>query len=230
MGKGEGRRGGGKISRCVRVGIERDRSAQVWRCQQNEQQTYGAENLSRPAVPWARRRSARWPPQSRHAQELACHRFPSRSAPQQYCAGTFQFCPHHVPSYPHLFGHGDAQDLLAAHCRIVLPSAVPARDEHIPSRIGSYQPMHAESVVALHQNNVSPPQSRHRNGFHMNHLAIADGRKHTGSARFKANPEPGPQAFNGYGFKLLRLRTVAGTRLIKRLGKGTPSEPAALGQ
>jgi hypothetical protein len=149
------------------------------------------------------------PAQSREPCQLTCCRSTPRDDAQESSAHSPELCAHgSSSSYPHILGHGDAQYLLATHRRIVLQSAVSARDVNIPAGIGLDQAVQAKSIAALHQNNVSPAQVGFRSGLHVNHLPIANRGSHAGSARLKADSESGSQAVQAEGFELPRLRTV----------------------
>jgi hypothetical protein len=89
-----------------------------------------------------------------------------------------------------------------------LLTAVAARDKYIPTGIGVDQAVQAESTIAFHQNNISAAQVVLGSRLHINRFSIADRGRHAGSARLKANPQSGLQAFAAEGFKLPRLRTV----------------------
>jgi len=117
-------------------------------------------------------------------------------------------CGYHPSPQSHIFGDGDAQNLLAAERRIVLLSAVAARDENVLASIGMDEAVKTESIVALHQDNVSSAQVGLGSGLHINHLSVANGGGHAGSARLKADAEPGLQAGQTESLELPGLRTV----------------------
>jgi hypothetical protein len=129
-------------------------------------------------------------------------------ASQKPTSHAFEICAHGVFADMHIFGYGYAQNLIAAHCGIVLLTAVAAGDEHIAAWIGHEQAMQAEAVVCFHQNNVSSAQGRLGRGLYVNRLPVANRGRHAGSAGLKANAQAGLQAFQAEGFELPGLRTV----------------------
>jgi hypothetical protein len=133
---------------------------------------------------------------------------PARCNAQKSSADAPEFRAQNSSSDAHVFGYGDAQNLLAPYRRIVLQSTVAARDEQIIASMDPDQAVEAETTVALHKNNVSSAQVRLGSRLHIDHLAIANRRRHTGSACLKADAESGVQTFYTEGLELLRLRTV----------------------
>jgi hypothetical protein len=117
----------------------------------------------------------------------------SRHAP----TNSLELRPDHSAPHSHFLGFCDPQNFLPTHRRIILQSAVSARNKHIALRIGNYEPMQAQPSLHLDQDKISPAQITRNRRPYMHDLAIANRRRHAGPARLKADSTPARQKLPG---------------------------------